>query len=108
MADEGLIWDAANEAHLTTPRPGQAPVSRAEVDALFDSGQFVPADYEHLNPDGTWEWQVRLIGRTPAGRLLTVACQIVERHGSERFRPVTAWDAAPAETALYRKEISNG
>jgi hypothetical protein len=100
-----LVWDAWNEPHLTALRPTRLPVSRVEVDALYDSGHFVPVDYEHLNPDGTWEWQVRLIGRTSARRLLTVACQIVERDGQEAYRPVTAWDAIPAEAALYREEF---
>jgi hypothetical protein len=63
-------------------------VSRAEVDALYYAGRFVPVDYEHRNPDGSWEWQVRLIGRTPTGRLLTVACQIVERDDREAYRPL--------------------
>jgi len=80
-------------------------VTRVEVDALYDAGRFVPANYEHQHPDGTWEWQVRLVGRTLAGRLLTVACQIVDRNGREAYRPVTAWDAAPAEAALYHEEF---
>jgi hypothetical protein len=80
-------------------------VTRAEVEAVYETGRFVPAHYEHLNLDGTWEWQVRLIGRTPAGRLLTVACQIVEQRGRESYRPITAWDAGPAEAALYREEF---
>lgn len=54
--------------------------------------------------DGSYEPQWLLIGRTPAGRVLTVACQLVERDGAERFRPVTAWSAMPAEEAKYRDD----
>jgi hypothetical protein len=105
---EALVWDSGNEPHLTAARSDRLLVSRAEVDGLYENGRFVPAEYEHLNPDGTWEWQVRLIGRTPAGRLLTVACAIVERGSREAYRPITAWDATAVEKALYDEEFPDG
>ena len=43
----------------------------------------------------------------PSGRLLTVACQIVERNGRGAYRPITARDAAPAEVSMYLEEFPN-
>lgn len=105
MDEGGLVWDDWNERHLTGVRPDRAPVSRGEVDELYAFGRYVAVDYEHLNPEGEWEWQVRLIGTTRTGRKLTIACQIVERAGREGFRPVTAWDTSGEEALLYEKEF---
>jgi hypothetical protein len=38
------------------------------------------------------------------GRLLTVATQLVEVVGAERYRPVTAWDAEGDEIVAYRED----
>jgi hypothetical protein len=112
MAMEPLVWDRGNVPHLTRDKgPGKRWVTVAEVDGLWASGRvtIVPHDYWH--GDGSYELQWLLIGRTPAGgpghgggRLLTVAAQLVEVDGVERYRPVTAWDAEGAEIAAYRED----
>ena len=100
-----LVWDRGNVPHLTRDKgAGQRRVTVAEVDGLWASGRvtIVSADYWHA--DGSYELQWRLIGRAPGGRLLTVACQLIEVEGIERYRPVTAWDATGAEVAEYRRD----
>lgn len=101
-----LLWDPWNEPHLTRERPGRTRITRAEVDALY-AGRWEWAAHLEPLPNGELEYQQRIIGRTPAGRWLTVACQVVELDGVERRRPVTAWEAAPAEIALYLETYPN-
>lgn len=104
-----LIWDRGNVPHLTRDKGrGVRPVTGAEVQGLYGSGRYtiVPRDYWY--PDSTYELQWLLIGRTPEGRLLTVACQLLEWDGAERYRPVTAWDAAGDEVDAYLEEFSDG
>ncbi|MGH2352092.1 MAG: hypothetical protein ACRDJN_10835 [Chloroflexota bacterium] len=56
---------------------------------------------EYLTQRGEWEWQVHLMGRTPEGRFLTVACQVAD---DGRYRPVTVWPSSESERALYWKD----
>jgi hypothetical protein len=103
-----LVWDEHNEPHLTRRKPGKDPVTRAEVDAMYAGGHYTWREYEYHYPDGTSEWQTWLIGRTPAGRLLTVVCQRVESGsvtGVVAYRPVTARTAEPAEVVAYREDF---
>ncbi|MDQ3699577.1 MAG: hypothetical protein M3442_01505 [Chloroflexota bacterium] len=103
---DALLWDMGNVPHLTREKGrGRLPVTVAEVNGLYASGRYVRVEHEYWILDGSVELQWLLIGRTPAGRLLTVACQLVERDGAERYRPVTAWDAQSAEIAAYHEEF---
>jgi hypothetical protein len=105
MAMEPLAWDRGNVPHLTRDRgPGRRPVTVAEVDGLWASGRVTIAPHDYWDADGGYELQWLLIGRTPEGRLLTVAAQLVEADGEERYRPVTAWDAEGDEIAAYRED----
>lgn len=102
---EPLVWDRGNVPHLTRDKgPGQRRVTVAEVDGLWASGRVTIVSHDYWHADGSHELQWRVIGRTPGGRLLTVACQLVEVEYVERYRPVTAWDAAGDEVVEYRKD----
>jgi hypothetical protein len=101
---ETLCWDKNNLAHLRDRNAerrsaGQREITRQEIDSLYDSADYTTQDVEYLTRDG-WEIQVRLIGRAPRGRFLTVACQVA---GDGRFRPVTSWESSSAEVDLYQQ-----
>jgi hypothetical protein len=76
----------------------------AEVDGMWASGRVTIVPHDYWGADGGYELQWLLIGRTPGGRLLTVAAEVVELDGKERYRPVTAWDAEGDEIAEYRED----
>src|SRR5262245_2546416 len=105
MAMEPLVWDRGNVPHLTRDKgPGKRRVAVAEVDGLWASGRVTIVPHDYWDATGTYEQQWLVIGWTPAGRLLTVAAQLVEVDGAERYRPVTAWDAEGDEIAAYRED----
>jgi hypothetical protein len=104
---DAFLWEPGpqgNEAHLTRPRPGRRALTRAEVDAMYAAGAYTRRPRDHWYPDGTFELQALLIGYTPAGRLLAVACQVADVGGVERLRPVTGWDATVAERQEYEDD----
>jgi hypothetical protein len=76
----------------------------AEVDGLWASGPVTIVPHDSWYADGGYELRWLLIGRTPAGRLPTVAARLVEVDGVERYRPVAAWDAEGDEIAGYRED----
>lgn len=76
---------------------------RAEMDAFYEAAHYVSHDVEYLTRFGLWQWQVHLTGKTTTGMLLTIACEIDLVTGW--YRPVTVWEASPAETAQYREEF---
>jgi hypothetical protein len=105
MAMAPLVWDRGNVPHLTRDKgPGKRRIAVAEVDGLWASGRVTIVPHDYWYGDGGYELQWLLIGRTPAGRLLTVAAQLVDVDGVERYRTVTAWDAEGDEIAEYREE----
>lgn len=83
-----LVWDDANREELAAH--GVAP---GEVEAL------VAADAWAAEAHPAYPEQVRVIGRTPAGRWLTVP--VAPTADPAVWRPVTGWDATPAERAYY-------
>lgn len=83
-----LVWDDANREELTAHG-----VTPAEVEALAAADAWV-VDVHPANPE-----QVRVTGRTPAGRWLTVPLAPTE--DAAVWRPVTGWDATPGERAYY-------
>lgn len=105
MPADGLVWDGANERHLVVRNRaratrGQALITRAEIDAVYGQARYEPFEHEHVDDRGRLQWQVRLIGPTPAGRFLTVACEVLP---DGRYRPITVWESSPGETAAYRE-----
>ena len=79
---DALVWDMGNLAHLAERNAarraaGEREIMREEIDALYDSADYTTQDVEYLTRDG-WEIQIRLIGRTPEGRFLTVACDVLD------------------------------
>ena len=97
-----LVWDAGNLAHLSERNEArrasnQREVTRDEVDALYESLNYVTEEVEYLTHDG-WEIQIRLIGRSPENRFLTVACDVLE---DGRLRPATVWLSSRAEQRRY-------
>jgi hypothetical protein len=100
---DALVWDTGNLAHLQERNAerraaGQREISREEVDALYDSADYITQDVEYLTRAGEWEPQVHLVGRTPRGRFLTVVCQVAH---SGQFRPVTVWESDDRELGRY-------
>jgi hypothetical protein len=95
---DALVWDDGNLAHLAERNAArraasQREITREEVDALYESADYMTQDVEYLTRNG-WEIHIRLIGRTPEGRFLTVACDVLD-DGS--LRPATIWPSSIAE-----------
>ena len=98
-----LVWDGGNRGHLAERNAeraaaGQAPISESECDAMYLSGDWAWADVEHLTGHGELVVQRRFSGRTPAGRFLTLACDLT---GDGAYRPATVWPSSAEEQARY-------
>lgn len=90
--DDGTVldWDEGNEGHIE--RHG---VDRWEAgEALLDPGRYALSRGWHGG-----EYRYALVGRTDAGRTLTV---VFVRRGA-RLRVITARDASQHEARLYRR-----
>jgi hypothetical protein len=87
-----LDWDPTNVGKLA--RHG---IIRREVDGLVNRGVYTVRVHRGY-PD-----QVRITGATAAGRLLTVALELVDEERS-LWRPVTGWEATADEEAYYWRE----
>ena len=102
---EPLVWYRGNVLHLTREKGlGKRCVAVSEVDGMWASGRVTIVAHDYWDADGEYELQWLLIGRTPEVRLLTVAAQLVEVDGVQRYRPVTAWDAEADEIRVYRDD----
>jgi uncharacterized DUF497 family protein len=86
---EELVWYPRNVVKLWEHGIGQD-----EVEDLVDQDNYV-VDVHEDYPD-----QVRIIGRTGAGRLLTIA---LEDRGGGYYRPITGWTASERERALWEQ-----
>jgi uncharacterized DUF497 family protein len=88
-------WDEANVEHLS--RHGITP---DEVEEVFD-GPVVRRRGGTDAPD-----RYRVLGRTAAGRYLTVICRL-QRQGrrGELVRPITGWDMRAHERVLYGRQV---
>jgi hypothetical protein len=103
-APDRLVWDGGNRGHLADRNAqrvaaGEAPISEQECDGLYESADWTFRDREYLDRSGEWVVQRHLIGRTPAGRALTLACDVTE----DGYRPATVWPSSTEEQALYRE-----
>ena len=86
-----LEWDDTNRSKLRTH--GIVP---AEVRSIVATDDWVVA----LHPD--YPDQVRIVGPTDQGRMLTI---VLEPTNDPSFwRPVTGWPTTSAEIAYYREE----
>lgn len=99
---DDLVWDEGNLAHLAERNAarraaGERGITREEVDSLYVSADYTAQDVEYLTRDG-WEIQVRLIGRMPEERFLTVACDVLD---DARLRPATIWPSSSAEQRSF-------
>ena len=97
-----LVWDGGNRGHLAERNAeriaaGEAQISEQECDALYLSGDWTFRDREYLSPRAGWVWQRHFLGRTPAGRSLTLACELTEAG----YRAATVWPSSAEEQALY-------
>src|ERR671932_1820830 len=104
-ADDALVWDAGNLAHLaernaTRRAQGRREITREELDALYDTGRYESFGQWYVGARGVEQWQVRLVGRTPAGRYVTIACELLDDGG---YRPITVWPSSRREIADYRR-----
>jgi uncharacterized DUF497 family protein len=84
-----LVWNEWNENHIARHH-----VSVEEVEELVFEHRY---HITRLRGD-----RYLIIGRTNAGRLLSV---IADRERYRRFYVVTARDAAPNERNLYRRHV---
>ena len=87
--DDGFDWDDTNIDHIA--RHG------VFVDEVMDAFMDPQAVQLHARKVGNGRWS--FVARTPAGRTLFV----VYTRRSERVRVVTTRDAAPRESAFYRR-----
>jgi hypothetical protein len=86
-----LEWEDHNVDKLA--RHG---TTRREVIELITLDAWVPFAH-NAYPD-----QVRIIGPTSTGRMITVVLERAKKYGV--WRPITGWDATPLELAYYREE----
>jgi hypothetical protein len=103
--DDALVWDAGNLAHLAARNAarrarGRPEIAREEADALYDAGRFEAFGQWRVDARGVEQWQVRLVGRTPAGHYVTIACELLDDGG---YRPITLWPSSRREIAAYRR-----
>jgi uncharacterized DUF497 family protein len=88
---EHLLWFPPNEEKLR----GHG-ISRDEVDGMILRGEWVV--YRHDD----YPEQVRVVGTTPSGRLVTVAMH--PTGDPAVWRPITGWPSSDWETAYYWDE----
>ena len=86
-----LLWRRGNLDKLAAHG-----VSQREVEELVAVNAWVVSGHAEY-PD-----QLRVIGPTRAGRLLTVALAPTER--PDVWRPITGWASTPAEVTYYSEE----
>ena len=103
---DAFLWDDGYQDHLRDRNAvrlaaAERPITREEVDAFYERADYTTRDVEHLTRHGEREAQVHLIGRTPEGQFLTVACQVAN---DSRYRTVTIWPSSDDEIALYWKD----
>jgi hypothetical protein len=91
MEVRALAWRGGNEEKLASH--GISRYEAEEVIALDAWVGYVHGDY----PD-----QVRAVGPTRAGRLLTIALEPTENPAVRR--PVTGWNATAGEREYHRQE----
>ena len=83
-----VVWDAGNRREL-----GRHGITSDEVDEMVTLDEWV------VDVHWAYPGQVRVIGRTRAGRWLTVAMEPTADPAA--WRPITGWDATAAEKAYY-------
>jgi uncharacterized DUF497 family protein len=86
---EQLIWYPRNEEKLL-----EHGIETDEVEDLVEEDNYV-VDTHPDYPD-----QVRIVGTTSAGRVLTVA---LEDCGGGYYRPITGWEATRRERRLWEE-----
>ena len=89
MRVEELVWYPRNVEKLW-----EHGISQDEIESIADQDNCV-VDVHEDYPD-----QVRIIGRTDTGRLLTIA---LEDRGNGCYRPITGWTASERERALWEQ-----
>jgi len=85
---EAFEWDEGNESELAAH-----DINPEEVEDLFAQSPVWVPNKRHR--PGDW----KMVGRTAAGRALTVVVSMDERRAL--LRPVTGWDAAAGEITRY-------
>jgi hypothetical protein len=88
-----LIWRSGNAAKLAAHS-----ISQREVREIVAVDRWVTTTHANY-PD-----QVRIIGPTRAGRLLTIALEPTE--DSTAWRPVTGWPATDEEIAYHFEQTA--
>ena len=92
LGDE-LAWDRGNTEHAV--RHG---IARQEIDAMYASGEWIVVD----DPSGRVD-QARLIGFSPAARLITVAVEWLSAR--RMYRPISAWASTPGEQREWARQM---
>lgn len=91
MEIERLVWLPASDEKLR-----QHGIERAEVDGMVLRNEWAVTVHEAY-PD-----QIRMIGPTPAERIITVALQPTD--DPTVWRPITGWDSTEGEKEYYWEE----
>jgi uncharacterized DUF497 family protein len=86
---EELVWWEANIRKLA-----EHGITLGEVEAMVERDEYVFRDTPYAG-------QVRVVGPTADGRLITVAMEVWT---DGVYRPVTAWEATAAERRGYHEE----
>jgi hypothetical protein len=92
MEIRALSWLEANVTKLRAHR-----IEAHEVQEIVELDAWVSTTYDEY-PD-----QVRIVGPTNAGRLLTIA--LAPTSDPDVWRPVTGWRATDEEMAYYFEEM---
>lgn len=87
---EGFEWDEANETELFSV---EHPVFPHEVEEVFLNGPL----WAPNKKDASGDW--KMMGRTNAGRRLTIALSVNDR--TRYLRAITGWDATTGEKTRY-------
>lgn len=87
----GLAWDEERERHV------EEHVATWEVDELIAGQSFLAFPNTKGHPLNRW----MVIGRTPAGRHLTVILEQPMRSDPFGWQPITAWPSTSHEVNRY-------
>ena len=90
---DSLVWDHGNERHAV-----RHDLSKEEIDGMYDLGTWTIDEDPFFRSN-----QVRLIGPTPGGRLITVAVEWLPARRA--YRPIASWDAEKAERRRWRRDF---
>lgn len=91
---QGIEWSEEDEEHV------EEHIEAWRVEELIEGGDFFVFSNTAGHPPRRW----RIVGRTPDGMFVTAIIEEAANADPRRWRPVTAWQSAPFERAMYERE----